>query len=147
MGNTYLIKIEALDKDGLIASHLKEKDFEVWDPCYHDGMVASTWKRVGISVLHTRDNFWTTWPQTVTKRTVIVTNPPFTLEWLEPFFSFLTTLDQPFLIILHNTAPNRLYFGKYLHDRIKRKSELEIFSLQKAHRMKQKGVVWQASQG
>ena len=131
--------IEALDKDGLLASQLKEKDLEVWDPCYHDGMVASTWKRVGISVRHTRDNFWTSWPQAVTKRTVIVTNPPFTREWLEPFFSFLRTVDQPFLIILHNTAPDRLYFGKYLHDTIKRKSELEIFSLQKAHPMKQKG--------
>ena len=78
--------IEALDKDGLLASQLKEKDLEVWDPCYHDGMLASTWKRLGISVRHSRDNFWTTWPQTVTKRTVIVTNPPFTREWLEPFF-------------------------------------------------------------
>ena len=130
---------EALDRDGLLASQLKEKDVEVWDPCYHDGKVASTWERVGISVLHTREDFWTIWPQKVTKRTMIITNPPFTPDWLEPFFAFLTTLDQPFLIIMHNLAVNRLYFGKYLYDRIKRKSELEMFSLQKAHRMKQKG--------
>ena len=131
--------IEALDKDGLLSSHLKEKDVKVWDPCYHDGKVASTWKRVGISVTHTREDFWTIWPQKVTKRTVVITNPPFQRKWLEPFFAFLTTLDQPFLIILPNTASNRLYFGKYLYDRIKKKSELEIFSLQKAHRMMQKG--------
>ena len=94
---------------------------------------------MGIAVTHTREDFWTIWPQKVTKRTVTITNPPFKRLWLEPFFAFLTTLDQPFLIILHNTAFNRLYFGKYLYDRIKRKSELEIFSIQKAHRMKQKG--------
>ena len=102
-------------------------------------MVASTWKRVGVSVLHTRDDFWNIWPKRLSKRTVLVTNPPFTRKWLEPFFTFVTTLDHPFLLILHNTAADRLCFGKFLYDRIKRKSELEIFSLQKAHRMKQKG--------
>ena len=53
--------IEALDKDGVLASQLKGKEVQVWDPCFHDGMVASTWKRVGVSVQHTREDFWRIW--------------------------------------------------------------------------------------
>ena len=59
--------------------------------------------------------------------------------WLEPFFKFLTTLDNPFLILLQDKSPDRLYFGRHLFDRVKRKNELKIYHLQKAYRMKQKG--------
>ena len=111
----------------------------MWDPCFYNRKVVAMWKEVAITVQHTQQDFWKVWPQKLTKRTVIVTNPPFSKERLTPFFKFLTNLDQPFFITLHNTAASRLYFGVFPHDRIKRHSELEVFSLQKAHQMKQKG--------
>ena len=128
-----------LDKDGLLPPQLKTTDVDVWDPCFFNGEVKNTWKRVGISILQSCEDFWTNWPKRLTPRTVILTNPPFEQGWLEPFFEFLTTLDNPFFIFLHNKAPDRLYFGRHLFDRIKRKRELKIYHLQKSHKMMQKG--------
>ena len=128
-----------LDKDGLLPFNLKTREVDVWDPCYFNGEVKKTWEKVGISLRHCRENFWTVWPRKLTPRTVILTNPPFVQAWLEPFFKFLTTLDNPFLILLQDKAPDRLYFSRHLFDRVKRKNELKIYHLQKAYRMKQKG--------
>ena len=128
-----------LDKDGLLPPQPKTTDVDFWDPCFFNGEVKNTWKRVGISILHSCEDFWTNWPKRLTPRTVILTNPPFDQGWLEPFFEFLTTLDNPFFIFLHNKAPDRLYFGRHLFDRIKRKRELKIYHLQKSYKMMQKG--------
>ena len=107
-----------LDKDGLLSPHLKSKNVHAWDPLFYNGKVKATWKRVGISVEHTCEDFWKAWYAKISPKTVIITNPPFQQDWLEPFFEFLAVLDRPFLLILQNTAPNRLYFGKLLYDRI-----------------------------
>ena len=131
--------ISQIDKEGLLLPHLKTNEVDVWDPCFFNGEVEKAWKKVGISLRHSRENFWTVWPRRLTPRTVNITNPPFLQSWLEPFFRFLTTLDNPFLILLQDKAPHRLYFGKHLYDQVKRKSELKIYHLQKAYRMKQKG--------
>ena len=128
-----------LDKDGLLPPQLKTTDVDVWDPCFFNGEVKNTWKRVGISILHSCEDFWTHWPKMLTPRTVILTNPPFDQGWLEPFFEFLTTLDNPFFIFLHNKAPDSLYFGRHLFERIKRKRELKLYHLQKSYKMMQKG--------
>ena len=128
-----------LDRDGLIPTQMKTRKVDVWDPCYFNGKVQKTWQSLGISMHHTCQNFWKVWHNTITPRTVIVTNPPFVKAWLEPFFTFLAILDNPFILILQNKAPDRLYFGRNLFDRIQRKSELHIFHLQKSFRMKQKG--------
>ena len=66
-------------------------------------------------------------------------NPTLSTGLARAFFKFLTVLDRPFLLILQNTAPNRLYFGKCLYDRIQRRNELNIFALQKPFQMEQKG--------
>ena len=121
-----------LDRDGILAPQLKTSEVDVWDPCYYNGEVKNTWKRVGIDIRHSCEDFWSVWEKRLTPRTVILTNPPFDQAWLEPFFQFIATLDHPFFILLQNKAPDRLYFGKHLFDRIKRKSELKIYHLQKA---------------
>ena len=128
-----------LDKDGMLPPQLKTTDVDVWDPCFFNGNVKNTWRRVGISIRHSCEDFWTTWSKRLTPRIVILTNPPFDQVWLEPFFEFLTTLDNPFFIVLHNKAPDRLYFGRHLFDRIRRKRELKIYHLQRSYKMKQKG--------
>ena len=128
-----------LDRDGILAPQLKTSEVDVWDPCYYNGEVKNTWKRVGIDIRHSCEDFWSVWEKRLTPRTVILTNPPFDQAWLEPFFQFIATLDHPFFILLQNKAPDRLYFGKHLFDRIKRKSELKIYHLQKAYKMQQKG--------
>ena len=48
-----------LDKDGMLSQHLKTSEVDVWDPCFFNGEVKKTWKRVGISIRHSRENFWT----------------------------------------------------------------------------------------
>ena len=128
-----------LDKYGLLSPHLKSKKVHAWDQLFYNGKVKATWKRVRISVEHSCEDFWKVWKKKITPKTVIITNPPFQQDWLEPFFKFLTVLDRPFLLILQNTAPNRLYFGKCLYDRIQRRNELNIFALQKSFQMEQKG--------
>ena len=49
-----------LDKDGMLPPQLKTADVHVWDPCFFNGEVKNTWKRVGISILHSCEDFWTT---------------------------------------------------------------------------------------
>ena len=53
--------IEQLNSGGLLSPELKGQKTEVQDPCFHDGKVATTRKQVGISLLHTRENFWELW--------------------------------------------------------------------------------------
>ena len=86
-----------------------------------------------------KKNFWKKWKNFVNPRTLIVTNPPFDQDWLEPFFRFVCVLDHPFLLILNIEMANRLYFGEHLYDQIQRRSELHIFNLQRCFYMKQKG--------
>ena len=123
----------------MLPPKLKTTDVDVWDPCFYKGDVKNTKRRVGSSIRQSCEDFWTTWSRRLTPRTVILTNPPFDQVWLEPFFELLTTLNNQFFIVLHNKAPDRLYFGRHLFDRIKRKRELKIYHLQKSYKMKQKG--------
>ena len=41
-----------LDKDGMLPPQLKTTDVDVWDPCFFNGNVKNTWRRVGISIRH-----------------------------------------------------------------------------------------------
>ena len=66
-----------LDKDGLLSPHLKSKNVRAWDPLFYNGKVKATWKRVGISVEHTCEDFWKAWYAKISPKTVIITNPPF----------------------------------------------------------------------
>ena len=83
-----------LDKYGLLSPHLKSKKVHAWDPLFYNGKVKATWKRVGISVEHSCEDFWKVWKKKISPKTVIITNPPFQQDWLEQFFKFLTVLDR-----------------------------------------------------
>lgn len=131
--------IYSLDQVGVIHPQLKTNTVDPWDPCWFNGEVQNSQKKIGVTIRHVNKDFWNIWPQMINRKTMIITNPPFSPKWLKPFFVFLATLDLPFLVILPGNISDRLYFGNFLFDRIHRKSELYIFSLHKAFRMKQKG--------
>ena len=90
-----------LDKDGMLPPQLKTADVHVWDPCFFNGEVKNTWKRVGISILHSCEDFWTNWPKRLNfELSSLRTHPSikdcwshslsFLRRWITHFSSFST---------------------------------------------------------
>ena len=84
-----------LDKYGLLSPHLKSKNVHAWDPLFYNGKVKATWKRVGISVEHSCENFWKVWYMKISPKSVIITNPPFRFPWAILWVSYRTWSAVP----------------------------------------------------
>ena len=65
----------------------------VWEPFYGDGTSGEHLRSLGLSVIHTPDDFFT-----CDKGTIIVSNPPFSL--VPQVLTRLVELGKPFMLIM-----------------------------------------------
>ena len=132
--------IECLFESGLIPPPFITTGTH-WDPCFLGGNVARTYRELGLTIRHKRENFWKVWKKVLTPTTYFISNPPFgkgMKYWLQAFFTFLIHFDRPFLLILPDYICIRKYFRETF-SKISRIQELHIWGLNKSLPMKKKG--------
>ena len=132
--------IECLFESGLIPPPFITTGTH-WDPCFLGGNVARTYRELGLTIRHKRENFWKVWKKVLTPTTYFISNPPFgkgMKYWLKAFFTFLIHFDRPFLLILPDYICIRKYFRETF-SKISRIHELHIWGLNKSLPMKKKG--------
>ena len=93
------------------------KLLRLYDPFYNTGAVVESYKEIGWCnerIDHRKEDCFAFFQKRVTRKTIIVTNPPFLEDVLLTFCAFLVIMDCPFVLILRRGVSETHWFGDFV---------------------------------
>jgi hypothetical protein len=110
--------------------YANRKDIQIWDPYYCDGAVKRHLETLGFqNVYHKNEDFYAVVESNKQPpHDVFLTNPPYSDDHIERLLKFLSTIEQPFCLLMPNWIARKKDFSSVIPKDLFYLSPIEPYS-------------------